>query len=264
MAPVSGLPAFPFPPPMNYRPYESHLASSYDRNAQQYRADDEVEVQSANHERLGANLRRICRSFPRPIRVLEIGCGTGRYFHWLQNVELLVGTDISPEMLKHAEQPVLHQEITAREIRLVLGSVYEMSFEAASFDFIYSLGVFGYGAGLTPALAVNLHRWLAPGGRVFFDAIEVPHCPTLRDRVREKIHPWLPRFLRNWVEGRATVPVLRHTRAGVQRVMQEAGFTDFLLESKRCESPLWNGIHVECSARKPESAPAASPRVTAA
>lgn len=237
---------------MHYRPYESQLAESYDRGAQRYRTDDELEAQSRNHRRLGGNLRRICRSFSRPIRVLEIGCGTGRYFHWLENVERLVGTDISAEMLKQAEHPVLAHEITARQIQLIQGNVYEMHFEPGSFDFIYSLGVFGYGAVVTPELCVKLHRWLAPGGWLYFDAIEVPHCPSGKARLKEAVYAHLPRSVQEWLDARQTVPVVRHSRDQVRHVMEAAGFTDFVLASNYCQSPLWNGVHLECSACRSE------------
>ena len=87
---------------MDHRRFGAKIAADYDRGAPQYRHDDEIEARSENHQRLGGNLRRICRSFSHPIRVLELGCGTGRYFHWLENTDLLVGTDISAEMLKQA------------------------------------------------------------------------------------------------------------------------------------------------------------------
>lgn len=237
---------------MNYRPYESQLAESYDRGATRYRTDDEVEAQSRNHQRLGGNLQRVCESFSRPIRVLEIGCGTGRYFHWLRNVELLVGTDISAEMLKHAEHPVLEQEITAKKIQLLQGSVYEMNFEPGAFDFIYSLGVFGYGAVVTPELCAKLHRWLAPGGWLYFDAIEVPHCASSKEKLREALFPHLPRSVQEWMNSRQAVPVVRHSRDEVQRNLQSAGFSDFVLASNHCDSPLWNGVHLECSACRSE------------
>jgi SAM-dependent methyltransferase len=242
---------------MKYRPYENLLAPSYDQRAEQYRHDDEIEARSENHRRLGGNLRRICRSFPQPIRVLEIGCGTGRYFHWLENVALLVGTDISAEMLRRAEHPVLQQEITAREIRLVRGSVYEMEFEPGVFDFIYSLGVFGYGAAVTPELCARLHRWLAPGGRVYFDAIEIPHRATRKDRLREWVYPRLPSGLRQRLDARQAVPVVRHAREEVRAAMLSAGFSDVVLASNRCHSPLWNGVHLECSGGKPALAASA-------
>ena len=243
---------------MTHRPYEQELAQSYDSRATTYRRDDEIEARSQNHRRLGGNLRRICRSFSHPIRVLEIGCGTGRYFHWLENVALLVGTDISEKMLEQAKHPLLEHEVSAAEIRLVRGSIYEMEFEADAFDFIYSLGVFGYGAAVTPPLCRALHRWLAPGGWLYFDAIEVPHCATRKDRVREALYPRLPRRMQQWLEARQAVPVIRHTRPAVQHLLETTGFRDFVLASNKCHSPLWNGVHLECSACKCDAIPRAN------
>jgi SAM-dependent methyltransferase len=240
--------------------YVPHLAAAYDRGAAQYRSDDEIEVQTRNHERLGQTLRRLCLASSRPVRVLEIGCGTGRYFHWLTNVSLLVGTDISPEMLKLAEHPVREGEITAREIRLLHGNIYEMDFAPGSFDLIYSLGVFGYGAVWTQALSDQVYRWLAPAGRLFFDAIEVPHAPTRLHRVRESVksqlYRALPAALEKRMRARDKVPTVRHSRGQVQRIIAASGFAHISIASYRCDSPLWNGVHLECTATKP-SAPEA-------
>lgn len=244
---------------MEYRRYESVLAREYARAASRYRQDDEIEARSENHQRLGGNLRRLCLAFSRPIRVLEIGCGTGRYFHWLENVKLLVGTDLSAEMLKEAEHPVCAQEITVREIRLLVGNVYEMDFEPESFDFIYSLGMFGYGAVLTPQLCAKLMRWLSPGGRVYFDAIErrdFGSAHRFKRAVRNALLPFLPEATRKRFIARAasSVPIVNHTRAEVETLMEEAGFAEFAISSNSCHSPLWRGTHLECTARKKSEA----------
>lgn len=240
---------------MDHRSYESTLAQSYDRSANKYRLDDEIEAQSENHHRLGGNLRRICRSFPHPVRVLELGCGTGRYFHWLDNTALLVGTDLSPEMLRHAEHPVHAADLTAREIRLVHGNLYEISFEQGSFDFIYSLGVFGYGAAMTSDLCVKIARWLAPGGRLYFDALERSDSGRLdkmKQSLKSTVLSLLPESLRQRIKERNkhAVPVFNHTREDIERLMATAGFGDFIISSNTCHSPLWSGLHVECSAQK--------------
>lgn len=239
---------------MDPRQYAPELAASYNRGAPQYRRDDEIEAQTENHQRIGGNLRRICRSFPRRIRVLELGCGTGRYFHWIDNVTLLVGTDHSAEMLKQARHPLRADEITADEIQLIAGDIYEMHFEPASFDFIYCLGVFGYGAALTPDLGRKLHTWLTHAGRLYFDAIEIPaekRTARMRKALKSVVLPFLPRGLRERLTSRRTgVPVIRHTRRMVEQLMEESGFVDFALSSNHCRSPLWSGVHLECLARK--------------
>jgi ubiquinone/menaquinone biosynthesis C-methylase UbiE len=243
---------------MDYRRFETNLAQSYDMGANQYRRDDEIEARSENHQRLGGNLRRICRSFSKPVRVLEMGCGTGRYFHWLENTELLVGTDISAEMLRQARQPVHASQVTAREIRLIRSNLYEMSFEPESFDFIYSLGVFGYGAAITSEMCARIQGWLAPGGRLYFDALErreSGRVHELKQSVKSAVLPLLPGSVRQRVEARRqeAVPVCNHTRAEVEQLMTEAGFNDFVISSNTCHSPLWTGMHLECCARKPSA-----------
>lgn len=240
---------------MDHRNFAPKIAADYDRTANQYRIDDEIEAGTENHHRLGGNLRRICRSFPQPIRVLELGCGTGRYFHWLENTELLVGTDISSEMLRLAADPVHASEVTAREIRLLQGNLYELSFAPASFDFIYSLGVFGYGTAITPELCARIAAWLAPGGRLYFDAIEkrdMGRTHDIKQSVKTAVVPFLPGAVKQKLAEReaAAVPIINHTRADIERIMESAGFTDFALSSNTCHSPLWNGAHLECCARK--------------
>ena len=240
---------------MDLRTFGPKIAADYDRGAERYRHDDEIEARSENHLRLGGNLRRICRSFPKPIRVLELGCGTGRYFHWLENTALLVGTDLSAEMLRRAQHPVREDQVTAGEIRLQQGNLYELSFEQGSFDFIYSLGVFGYGAVLTPELCARIAGWLSPGGRLYFDAIEkreLGRSHELKKSVKTAVVPFLPGAMKDKLAAReaAAVPIFNHTRAEMERVMEAAGFVDFAISSNTCHSPLWTGMHLECTARR--------------
>lgn len=243
---------------MDHRHFGARIAADYDRGASQYRHDDEIKARSENHQRLGGNLRRICRSFPHPARVLELGCGMGCYFHWLDNVQLLVGTDISAEMLKQAEHPVSESDVTAREIQLIRGNLYEISFEPGSFDFIDSLGVLGYGAALTDDLCQRLALWLAPSGRIYFDAIEKREMGRLhryKQSLKAAVLPVLPGAIRRKVAARANagVPVFNHTRAEIERLMATAGFQDFVVSSNTCQSPSWTGMHLECSARKTDT-----------
>src|SRR4051812_13209243 len=98
---------------VDYQVLEENIREGYRRVTAQYRRDDELEVTTENHCRLGRLLRRICRSFPPGIAVLDVGCGTGRYFHCLENVAHLTGVDISENMLAAARNPVRKEWITA-------------------------------------------------------------------------------------------------------------------------------------------------------
>src|SRR5688572_7280571 len=95
------------------------LKSSYNDIAQRYRSDDDIEIQTSNHQHFRNILTDLSLSFARPIRVLDLGCGTGRYFHCIQNAEELVGVDISDAMLELARNPVMREAITAKSIQLL-------------------------------------------------------------------------------------------------------------------------------------------------
>src|SRR5262245_28529618 len=92
----------------------------------QYRESDEVEVRSENHEHWCTSLSQISRSLGSRITVLDLGCGTGRYFHCLQNVETLTAVDISLEMLRQARLPVRQEVINISRIHLVCASILDI------------------------------------------------------------------------------------------------------------------------------------------
>lgn len=60
-------------------------------------------------------LKRLCDSFSSPINVLDIGCGTGRFFCALRGVHKLYGIDSSREMLNQAMDPLL-ADVVGRNI----------------------------------------------------------------------------------------------------------------------------------------------------
>src|SRR5688572_1914734 len=76
-------------------PAHAWLQQTYDRTAQDYRTQDEEHIGGRDYQHVSKILRDVCRSFGREIRVLDLGCGTGRYFHCIQNARELVGLDIS-------------------------------------------------------------------------------------------------------------------------------------------------------------------------
>src|SRR5262245_38820409 len=131
--------------PIDLQKAEAALQLGYRAEANHYRQDDEIEVMSDHHRRLATVLSGISASFGRPIAALDAGCGTGRFFYCLRNVDRLVGLDITAEMLRAAENPVKSDEVTVRRIELIRSNVFFTSFPPASFDLIYSFGMFGHG-----------------------------------------------------------------------------------------------------------------------
>ena len=239
---------------MNYQAVEETIRAGYREVSSQYRRDDEIEVTTQNHHRICGTLQRICVSFPHPIKALDAGCGTGRYFHCLTNVEELTGLDISEEMLRAAEDPVRREHISVKKIRRIRGNVYLSSFDAGSFHFIYSLGMFGNGCPVTVELCNKFYDWLAPGGKVYFNTVDFAGLPLwyrARRQARDLLYPMLTRRLQSVLDERASrQPWFSMQRGELERVMRATRFSTFQVTSQVCESPLWSGRHLECIASK--------------
>lgn len=239
---------------MDYEVVGANIRASYREVTPKYRSDDEIEVTTDNHQRLSRLLGGISGSFNRPISALDVGCGTGRYFHCLRNVQQLVGIDVSPDMLRAAEEPVREDEITVEEIQLICENVYLASFPAGSFDFIYSLGMFGNGCPVTVDICERFYDWLKPGGRLFFNAVDLATLPLkyrIRKRLRRLLYPVLPRKTKRQIDERQQwLPFFGMTRKELQKVMRKSAFQQVAVSTHLCTSPLWNGVLLECSATK--------------
>lgn len=225
-----------------------------ERYAERYRAvDDTLDTNKAFAE-LSNWLAGVCASFDRPLSVLDIGCGTGRYFASLSGVRQLVGLDASRPMLDRARQPLAADRVTIENILLVCGDVETHTFEPGQFDLVYSVGVLAEHLPLTGALVGRIAGWLAPGGRFAFTAV----------------HPESFSIPRTWkrIAGRelmkiATGPLQRRLRARwlsdgfyadearVREVLEPAGLA---VESLT----LMTGVHQHCLvvARKPSASKA--------
>ncbi len=239
---------------VNYARVEETIKASYRLATAQYRRDDEIEVTTPNHDRLARRLSEVCRSFSHPTTVLDVGCGTGRYFHCLTNVELLVGMDISDDMLTAARRPVFENQLTARSIELMRGNAYLAEFPPATFDFIYSLGMFGHGCPVNGDILSRFHQWLRPGGKLFFNTVDfagLPSCHRVKRRVRNLLFPWLTSELqRKLKEREQRAPFFALTEQELTAIVSGSRFAEYSISSHRCESPLWRGQHLECLARK--------------
>ena len=239
---------------IDLRKVEQNLQAAYRKVHVQYRRDDELEVNTSHHRRLALILEQITSSFGHPISVLDMGCGTGRYFHCLKNVERLVGVDLSPEMLQAAQVPVRQGEISAEKIELFQANAHLVSLPAESFDFIYSLGMFGHGCPVTVDLCNKFCSLLKPGGTLFFNVLELRTLAVVI-RMRNKAGRWLRALIpEHWQraleERRPQVPFYGLTKRGLTSVLRASHFRQFTIFNLRCRSPLWKGIHLECEALK--------------
>jgi SAM-dependent methyltransferase len=239
---------------MNLKLAEENLRGSYREQSATYRKDDEIEVTTPHHQRLRKVLGELTASFGRPITVLEAGCGTGRYFHCLRNVDRLVGLDISPDMLAAAQHPVRESEVTVKDIELICGNVFTAPIETETFDLVYSLGMFGFGCPVTREICSQFYEWLKPGGKLFFNVIDRSGWP-LPMRIRGTLRNWAytlaPSGLRDRLDERANhMPLFDLTQRELDAVMRTTPFRKYRIQSQTCLSPLWHGSHLEVLAEK--------------
>jgi ubiquinone/menaquinone biosynthesis C-methylase UbiE len=236
-------------------PAHAWLQQTYDRTARNYRAQDEVHISGRDYHHVSKTLREVSSSFDREICVLDMGCGTGRYFHAVKNARELIGLDISQQMLDAARNPVRSDEVTAREVNLLRGDLFSAKFPDAYFDFIYCLGVFGNGCAITRRACAQIWKWLAPGGLWFFDATDVSHFPR-RMRLKKNVAAWLysslPRLAKNaWVKRSGWPPFFGNELSSVRTRLQKAGFVTEWITSRRSQLPQGDGYKLEVLSRKP-------------
>ena len=155
-----------------------------DAYAARYRAHDEAIRDGATVAQLGEWLRGVCVKFGRSIDVLDLGCGTGRYFHALARVRRLVAIDVSRAMLERARQPV--GGVAAEELTLVEGDFLSHDFPPASFDLVYAIGVLAEHSPLDRSIAERVARWLKPGGRFAFTAVDA-RSPSIKSTLARRL-----------------------------------------------------------------------------
>lgn len=223
--------------------------SLYDHDyAQRYRHRDEELTGAESYQALVGWLGSVCARFDHPIDVLDLGCGTGRYFWGVTNVATLTGIDASADMLAEARHPVHADRIRAESVVLVKGDLAMHDFAPSRFDLVYSIGVLAEHAPLDAALVARVWQWLRPGGRFAFTTVhpesaDVPR--TLPRRVATLLLPVLPGALGNRVHTRLMAGGMYGDERWVTNRLS-VGFEIETLERYRSDVHL----HGRCVARK--------------
>lgn len=155
--------------------------------AERYRARDEVARENDAIESLGRWLTGACERFGVPIDVLDLGCGTGRYFRYVHGARRLVGVDVSTPMLDLARHPV--GVVTADSVQLVEADFLQADFDPGRYDLIYSIGVLAEHSPFDLPLAARVQSWLRPGGRFAFTAVDVT-CPSIPRTMARRLAEW--------------------------------------------------------------------------
>ena len=155
------------------------MPALYDQQyARRYRdRDDELDA-VGSYQELVRWIGDVCDRFAHPIDVLDLGCGTGRYFWGLRRVKTLTGLDASAPMLAEANTPTHADRIRAERIELVNGDLAAHQFPSGRFDLVYSIGVLAEHVPLNRALVARVAAWLKPGGRFAFTTVD-PQSPDV-------------------------------------------------------------------------------------
>jgi SAM-dependent methyltransferase len=97
--------------------------------------------------------------------IMDLGCGTGRYFDAIQGYERIVGVDISREMLKVAKE-----RSGGKRIDLIRADAFHLPFvgDKIKFDLIISIGLLGVHVPVTEALLLGLRQILKDNGSLVF------------------------------------------------------------------------------------------------
>ena len=171
--------------------WAERAASLYDlAYAKRYRAHDDEFQSSAPCREFAEWLGGVCARFPPPIDVLDLGCGTGRYFWALTGVGSLVGLDASAAMLEEAKRPYNADRIAVPSLSLIQGDLLTHRFEAARFDLVYSIGVLAEHVPLDEALVARVVEWLKPGGRFAFTTVH-PASPSIPRTPGRRVGEWI-------------------------------------------------------------------------
>jgi SAM-dependent methyltransferase len=151
--------------------------------ARKYRAHDDELATVEAYTRFCSWIAEVCDRFSGDIDVLDLGCGTGRYFRAIRHARTIVGIDASAAMLAEARTPLAADEISAGSIELVEGDFVTHDFSASRFDLVYSIGVLAEHTPLDVRLVRSVFRWLRPGGRFAFTTVH-PDSPSVPRTLR--------------------------------------------------------------------------------
>ena len=211
--------------------------------ARRYRQVDDEIRHGALVTRFGDWLAGTCDRFGREISVLDLGCGTGRYFWALRHVRELVGVDVSAAMLAEAQQPVDAGAITIRNVTLIEGDFLAVSLPTRHFDLVYSVGVLGEHVPFDAAIASRVHACLTEGGRFAFTGVHrtsfsVPR--TWARRVAEQVMARLPRSLGEPLRERLLAGGLYVDEEYIESVLHSTGFVVESLQRHQSD------VHLHC------------------
>jgi len=213
-----------------------------------YRKYDEEFVNTKAYSHIAGKIRALTGAFTHPIDVLDVGCGTGRYFHVLQHLQELTGIDVSANMLEKARDPFRRSDMPLASIQLIEGNFYDYDFGNRKFDFIYSVGVLGEHTVFDQHICAKLFSLLKEGGKLFFTVVDIEPRKNTKRKLAEAAYPFLPKSIQEIFDKRWESCYM--TYEDLDNIMKAEPFDFYEIERYVSEDPLWEGVHLECIAYK--------------
>lgn len=223
---------------------ESKTVALYtDAYSKNYRNYDEVFAKTNDFRHYVREFDNICSSFDKKINVLDIGCGSGRYFHILKNVKELIGIDVAEGMVKAAHNPVNGDRLDVEEVQLVVGNIYTHEFSGKKFEFIYSIGVLGGHAPFTPEMCRRIKSMLTPDGVFYVTVVDLDSRKNTKRKMTEALYPFMPGGLKSilnkrWKTNYMTEPQLR-------KLLQDNGFGKVEISRYATTDKGWQGVQLQ-------------------
>lgn len=208
-----------------------------------YRNYDEVFAQTDDFDHYRRMFETICGSFDRKINVLDIGCGSGRYFHILKNVNHLIGIDVAAGMIKAAHHPVNEHLMDVQELELITGNIYTHEFSRNKFDFIYSIGVLGGHAPFTPEMCTRIKNMLVPDGVFYVTVVDLDSRKKSKRKLAETLYPLMPGGIKSMLNERWKTNYV--TEGQLRRLLTDTGFRDVQISRYATTDLGWQGVQLQ-------------------
>jgi ubiquinone/menaquinone biosynthesis C-methylase UbiE len=221
--------------------YYSALATrarrQYDKTyAAGYRESDDRGFGTPYHVDYEQLLSEVTNVSGAPLSILDVGCGTGRYWHALHHVRSITGVDVSFDMLHEAKAPVCAEKITV-PVSLLQGEILYLPFRPQTFDLLYSIGVLGDFSPFDLNVYERLRSLVKPGGRVLLTVKDCrsPSATSLKRELALRLLPIMPRFLQ-----RAMSVRLRHrlslSEAELRAIFDAFPWSQYTITERKVEA----------------------------
>lgn len=131
--------------------------------------------------------------------MLDLGCGTGRWFHVILKADFILGVDFSDEMLNKAKE-MIYGERHTNNINLVRSDIFNLPLKKDIFDCVFSIGVLAEHTPLNDEVFEEVGRILKRGGLFLFTAQKIGIIPKLRVKVAQLLFPLLSSSVKERIE----------------------------------------------------------------